>query len=299
MAKHDCGFALWPSDATEPDGSRYNYSVASSSWLGGNGDVVQRFMDSCNKAGIGVGYYYSLGSNKYAEARGWTRDQLQSVERQQLTEIWTRYGDRDSRGLTEIWFDGGFEGPMARFVNESLAALQPNAVAFNACIRQDSRNVTKADCVTKNAVRWVGTEAGAAPDPTWSTGYSKGGDPDSDIYQPAEADTTLQNEDEWFYNGTVGIRSLGGLLDVYHGTVGRNTLLMMDFAPNPDGLIAPDQVQRYKEFGDYIRSCYGGEPVAEVSNFTLHPAPSASVSISVRPSDSVDRVVIQEQICDL
>ena len=70
----------------------------------------------------------------------------------------------------------------------------------------------------------------------------EGGDPDSDIYQPAEADTTLQNEDEWFYNGTVGIRSLGALLDVYHGTVGRNAFLMMDFAPTPDGVIAPDQV---------------------------------------------------------
>ena len=25
VAKHGCGFALWPSNATEPDGSRYNY----------------------------------------------------------------------------------------------------------------------------------------------------------------------------------------------------------------------------------------------------------------------------------
>ena len=25
VAKHSCGFALWPSNATEPDGSRYNY----------------------------------------------------------------------------------------------------------------------------------------------------------------------------------------------------------------------------------------------------------------------------------
>ena len=174
VAKHDCGFALWPSDAAEPDGSRYNYSVASSTWSGGDGDVVRRFLDSCNKAGIGAGYYYSLGSNKYAEAKGWTREELQRVERQQLTELWTRYGNRDRGGLAEIWFDGGFEGAMASFVNESLASLQPGAVAFNACVRQRSKNVTKADCVTKNAVRWVGTEAGVAPDPTWSTGYSQG-----------------------------------------------------------------------------------------------------------------------------
>ena len=40
------------------------------------------------------------------------------------------------------------------------------------------------------------------------------------------------------------MRSLAELLDVYHGTVGRNAFLMMDFAPNRDGLIAPDQAQR-------------------------------------------------------
>jgi len=39
----------------------------------------------------------------------------------------------------------------------------------------------------------------------------------------------------------VGIRSLGELQDVYHGTVGHNGFLMMDFAPTPDGIISPDQ----------------------------------------------------------
>ena len=48
---------------------------------------------------------------------------------------------------------------------------------------QNSTNATRPDCVSRNAVRWVGTEAGVAPDPTWSTGYSGGGDPDSDIFQ--------------------------------------------------------------------------------------------------------------------
>ena len=39
------------------------------------------------------------------------------------------------------------------------------------------------------------------------------------------------------------------VLQVYHGTVGRNGFLMLDFAPDRDGLIAPDQAQRYKQFG--------------------------------------------------
>ena len=36
------------------------------------------------------------------------------------------------------------------------------------------------------------------------------------------------------------------LQDVYHGTVGHNSFLMMDYAPTPEGLIAPDQVARCK-----------------------------------------------------
>ena len=103
VVKHGCGFTLWPSNASQPDGARYNYSVASSTWQGGAGDVVARFRDSCNKASIGVGYYYSLGSNSYAGKKKWSAEQLQAVEKQQLTELWTTYGNNDKGGLTEIW----------------------------------------------------------------------------------------------------------------------------------------------------------------------------------------------------
>ena len=39
VAKHGCGFVTWPTKAKMPDGSTYNYSVASSSWQGGKGDA--------------------------------------------------------------------------------------------------------------------------------------------------------------------------------------------------------------------------------------------------------------------
>ena len=66
----------WPSNASLPDGSRYNYSVASSSWEGGRGDVVASFKASCLKKGLGVGYYYSLGSNGYTSGLKLTADQV-------------------------------------------------------------------------------------------------------------------------------------------------------------------------------------------------------------------------------
>ena len=81
---------------------------------------------------VGVGYYYSLGSNNYVQSASlrhvsavpralahilldvctWlcrrlnlTSEELEKVEVQQMTELWTTYGNDNN--LTEIWFDGG------------------------------------------------------------------------------------------------------------------------------------------------------------------------------------------------
>lgn len=53
-------------------------------------------------------------------------------------------------------------------------------IAFNDCWHVISQGLSK------NAIRWIGTEAGRAPDPNWSTGESGGGDPKSTVWCPAE-----------------------------------------------------------------------------------------------------------------
>lgn len=69
-----------------------------------------------------------------------------------------------------------------------MAQLQPQAIAFNGY------------GLTPNPARWINNEAGEAPDPNWSTGTNDGGgDPDSSVFCPAECDTTLQNQDRWFW----------------------------------------------------------------------------------------------------
>jgi len=66
---------------------------------------------------------------------------------------------------------------------------------------QSHANVFGAMGVSANSIRWIGNEQGNAPDPTWSTGTSGGGDPDSTLFCPAECDTTLQIFDRWFWVG--------------------------------------------------------------------------------------------------
>jgi hypothetical protein len=69
-----------------------------------------------------------------------------------------------------------------------LAELQPQAIAFNGY------------GLTPNPARWIASEMGVAPDPNWSTGTADGsGDPDSPVFCPSECDTTLQQNDRWFW----------------------------------------------------------------------------------------------------
>ena len=66
----------------------------------------------------------------------------------------------------------------------------------------------------------------------------------------------------------------------------------MDFGPDTDGLIAPDQVAAYKRFGDWIRSCYGSA-VAFVSGVV-----AVNQTLSLRVDAAVDRVMVREDQTD-
>ena len=53
VAKHECGFALWPTKAAS-GGFAYNYSVPD------NVDIVQQVAESCARVGVKLGLYYSV-----------------------------------------------------------------------------------------------------------------------------------------------------------------------------------------------------------------------------------------------
>jgi hypothetical protein len=77
---------------------------------------------------------------------------------------------------------------------QAIKELQPHAVGFNGY------------GVSSNPIRWIGTEMGHAPDPTWSTSSADeclnggaGTQPDTNtVWCPAEDDLTLQNDDYWY-----------------------------------------------------------------------------------------------------
>lgn len=69
---------------------------------------------------------------------------------------------------------------------------------------------------------------------------------------------------------------------------------MLDFAPNKDGLINPDQAARYAEVGAWIRGCYD-HPLAEARfDGTLDSALEHATVLVGTDAGPFDRVVIRE-----
>jgi alpha-L-fucosidase len=201
-----------------------------------------------------------------------------------VTELWSKFGK-----LNEIWFDGGISDRIRERIIPLLNTLQPDAVTFGAGIVNN-----------KNSVDWVGTESAMPNYPVWSSGCgapgaaSPGRSPATypDGFCPKGSDTTLQSPDVWFWVPNTPIKSLATLIKMYHSTVGANSVMELDFAIDRTGNIDPTHAARYKEFGTWIRQCYG-TPKAQsgwiLSNSIVLSLPSSS-------SYSIDRVAIQENL---
>lgn len=181
----------------------------------------------------------------------------------------------------ECRFDGGYPPEIATQLEQLFADLQPGVVAFQAAN------------LMPNPVRWVGTESGYAAYPMWSTAapltYGQG-NPDSPYWYPAEADYTLQNDDQWFYNPTAGVHTPAELRAMYEATVGHNTAIIVDIAPYPNGSVPLEQVQAAQAMGQYISECYYSPPVAAKAN----PGAVYTVTLALPRPTVIDRVVTQE-----
>lgn len=229
VAKHHDGFCLWPTEQT-------SYSVKSSPWENGKGDVVGAVERSARKYGLKFGVYLSPWDRhdaRYKDAAAY--DSYYNAE---LAELAQNYGD-----LVELWLDGaGSGGHVYDFkkIIETLRTYQPDTVVF-----ADTGLFEYGDA------RWVGNEAGDVNYENWNVidrhGYRR--------WRPVEADTPLRRE-HWFWhpNDERSLKSLSELLKTYDDTVGRGAQLMLGIAPDDRGLLPDADVARLKELGAALRA---------------------------------------------
>lgn len=231
VAKHHDGFCLWPTAQTD-------YSVKSSPWESGKGDVVRRVSDAASKFGLKFGVYLSPWDRH--EPRYKNSVQYDDYYIGELGELASNYGD-----LVEFWLDGaGSEGHVYNFPRmiENLRMYQPNTLVF-----------ADAALFEYGDIRWVGNENGTIPYENWNVldrhGFLR--------WRPVEADTPLHKE-HWFWHPSdeATLKSLPELTATFEETVGRGGQLMLGLAPDKRGLLPEADVKRLEELGAAIRERY-------------------------------------------
>ena len=248
--KHHDGFCLWPSAYTD-------FSVASTPWKDGKGDLVREVADACKEYGLKFAVYLSPWDMNHPD---YGTEQYNDYFVNQLTELLTQYGRVD-----EVWFDGACgEGPNGKkqeydFMRyyELIRRLQPQAVI----------------AVMGPDVRWVGTESGYGRDTEWSvlpaaissltaiaeSSQQEAGSgtflPEGDkmaqdlgsrtlladakgaIWYPSEVDVSVRPG--WYYHASedTSVKTPQKLIDIYYSSVGKNSLLLLNLPPDKRGLI--------------------------------------------------------------
>src|ERR1700733_1592970 len=202
VAKHHDGFCLWPTGQT-------NYSVTSSPWEGGKGDVVREVATAARANGLKFGIYLSPWDRhepRYKDSAAY--DTYYNAE---LEELASNYGD-----LVELWLDGaGSAGHVYNFPKmiETLRTYQPNTIVL-----------ADAGLFEYGDARWVGNEAGRIDDEDWDVldrhEYLR--------WRPVEADTPLHAY-HWFWHphDEASLKSLAELVEDYDNTVGRGGQWML------------------------------------------------------------------------
>lgn len=255
-AKHHDGFCLWPSSFT-------GYSVKSSLWKHGHGDVVAELSKAAQEEGIDLGLYLSPWDR---HDRRYGKTQLYNqYYMAQLRELLTRYG-----AISEVWFDGakGTGAPKMSYMFQRWFALahqlQPNINIFSDAGPN---------------VRWVGDENGSCGLTCWSmmnashakiglganlqllnTGDSHGVD-----WVPPECDVSIRPG--WFWHEDQRPKTPQQLLELYYNSVGRNCVLLLNVPPNTSGLLSSQDIKALVAFTQIRDSIFGSNLV---SNSTAH-----------------------------
>jgi len=246
-AKHHDGFCLWPTATTD-------YSVASSPWRVGNGDVVREVADACAAQGIGLGLYLSpwdRNADCYDDPAAYDDFYVR-----QLTELCTGYGL-----LMELWFDGA--GSVGREYDwDRIIAVvkehQPDAMIFN---------------MGQPTIRWVGNENGLASDPvnyvvdrTSDTQYTDSSSGlHAEHYLPPECDVSIRRG--WFWHPDDEPKSVEHLLAVYYQSVGMGANLLLNVPPDTRGLIPDEDVVVLTSWKEELDRRFSATVEATVENY--------------------------------
>ena len=267
--KHHDGFCLWQTETTE-------HSIKNSPYKNGKGDVVREVAESCKKYGLKFGVYLSPW-DRNSELYG--TEAYNDFYIRQLTELLTNYGE-----IFMLWLDGACGAkadgkPVQKYdfqrIWDTALELQPNIV-MSGCAPD---------------VRWVGNESGRARKSEWNVvpkfqyelqNIAANCQQDDDLkkfqkrcqdvmtedigsreflanynefmWYPAEVDVSIRKG--WYYHSIENlftVKTVDKLMKIYYGSVGGNSLLILNIPPTKEGRLYKKDVARLKRMGEWLK----------------------------------------------
>lgn len=324
--KHHDGFCLWPSKYTD-------FSVASSPWKDGKGDLVREVAEACKDMGLKFAVYLSPWDMNHPD---YGTEAYNDYFVNQLEELLTQYGS-----VAEVWFDGACgEGPNGKKQEydfdryyKTIRRLQPDAVI----------------AVMGPDVRWVGTESGYGRDTEWSVipasknllqgiaaaSQQESGSgtfvPDGDvmekdlgsreklkeaaglIWYPSEVDVSIRPG--WYYHASQDtlVKTPQKLIDIFYSSIGKNSLLLLNLPPDKRGLIHENDIyalqgmqrilqQTFKD--NLLKKANGSVSLADVltdselKTYWKTNTTKVTLAFSFNQEQVFDRLVVQENITE-
>ena len=231
VTKHSVGFCLWPSKYTD-------YSVKSSPWMSGQGDVVQLFTSAMHNDEMRVALYLGPWDQKYPSSKS----DYETYFRNQLTEL-LAYGP-----AYEIEFDG-FNAPTSnvnwKSIFQLIKQMQPNILIWAG------PEIVNTGAIPD--VQWIGNENGAGSRTTSSLDASNCGG--GSRWCPYECNTS-SHRPNWFWHPNSTPMSLADMQKVYFQTVGMNCTLNFNVPPSQTGEFDPKDLGLLQQFGSWYSSLY-------------------------------------------
>lgn len=289
-AKHLNGFCLWPTKTTD-------YSVRSSPWKNGRGDVVREVADACKKHGIGLGLYISGNDHHFPCYKSEDGKKLVGdiasywpVYRQQVEELLTNYGD-----IVCLWMDHygcPFSWPPVKLaINPQTGKPYLDGIVDLARAKQP------------NIVLWSGSkpdfhfcrnEVGTAPYPLWNV-----------LHQGEGGKFDVPWAEGWVIRETYNIQQFiwgtgstpttpEEYMKQYYLSIGHGANVLEGMIPDTHGLIDDVQAKCLAAFGAEVRRRFD-HPIARTDSSKGWREPGV-LEIDLSGRKKITHVVLEEEI---
>jgi alpha-L-fucosidase len=278
-ARHEQGFCLWPTKTT-------NYSIASSPYKNGKGDIVREFVGACRKYGLKAGLYtapwidshWEAGQAGHKDGETGRLDKLDDPElyekalqkeKAQIKELMTNYGP-----LAFIWDDhfgrsdaidsvphGGKLRAFYAALTKYAHGLQPKCLFLGPDIEHVGNENGKAGYPLWNALNTIdGTKYSVSKTYRWD--HANTGEPSGKFYRPQIAPTTVSfSTGGWMWTGPRKPQPLERRMQAYYETIGRGSGVIVNLTPDRRGLIPANLVAAAREMGNEIKRRFSN-PIA-------------------------------------